>query len=563
MINCPKCATELTLGAKFCYSCGHKMPDSNLDLDQDRDFLKRTLEPKFIEIQKIGQGGMGSIFLGKQVSLNRKVVIKLLNASLALDEILVENFLKEAQIAANIKHPNIVEMVDYGKAEGRPFFIMEYGEKGSLEKILSELNSHHKKLPSLDVCKSMIKILRALDFAHSKNLLAHRDIKPHNIILRESDDLFITDFGIALDKSQKKNINVESAGTLDYMSPEQIQGSKDIDQRSDIYSLGILFFEMLTCSLPFESVDKDKLKQMHLHSEIPELKLRFTKEELKKITKEEIDLESLQLIIRRACEKDKSKRYSSCREMADEIESIVQKIEEKKTESYKKNRKLIAIYSLIAGSLAILFSYVAARYFIIETCANCCVVGDCKNGKGKYVYAPQHPNDPKNIYEGEFKNGKKHGKGEYLMYSVKAKYEGSFIDGEFYGYGTLTNFSDNDLETYSARYSGYFKNNQPDGQGAYYFNDGSYFAGQFVKGEPNGKLGIFYTKDQSLYKGDIHLVDGQMIPEGKGTILLSGERVYIGEFHDGKLHGYGRLIQSDGSVISGNWEHGKIVIKRK
>jgi serine/threonine protein kinase len=188
---------------------------------------------------------MGSIFLGNQTSLNRKVVIKLLNASLALDKKIVDNFLKEAQIAANIKHPNIVEMVDYGKAEGRPFFIMEYGEKGSLEKVLSELNLHHKKLPTLEVCKSMIKLLRALDFAHSKDLLAHRDIKPHNIIMRESGDVFISDFGIALSKSHQKNQITESAGTLEYMSPEQIKGSKDIDHRSDIYSLGILFLKCL------------------------------------------------------------------------------------------------------------------------------------------------------------------------------------------------------------------------------------------------------------------------------------------------------------------------------
>ncbi len=562
MSNCPKCNTQLTPNAKFCFSCGNKMPDAISDVDQDLEFLQRTLEPKFTHIEKIGQGGMGSIFLGIQVSLNRKVVIKLLNASLALDDTLVDNFLKEAQIAANIKHPNIVEMVDYGKAEGRPFFIMEFGEKGSLEKVLSDLNAHHKKMPSLTVCKSMIKLLLALDFAHSKNLLAHRDIKPHNIILRESNDVFISDFGIAIDKTQKKN-TIEKGGTLDYMSPEQIENSKDIDQRSDIYSLGILFFEMLTCSLPFESLDKDKLAEMHLTASIPDLKARLTKDDLKRINKEEMNLDELQVIIRKACEKDKANRYSSCKEMADAIESIVSRVEEQKSESFKKNRKLIAMYAILTGSLAILISYGAARYFITETCENCCVTGDCKDGKGKYVYAPQNPKDPKNIYIGEFKNGRKQGKGEYFMYSVKAKYEGSFIDGEFYGYGTLTNFSDEKLEHYSAHYAGYFKHNQPDGQGAYFFSDGSYFAGQFVKGEPDGKHGIFFTRDQSLYKGDIHLSNGEMIPEGKGTILLPGERVYIGEFHNGKLDGNGRLIQSDGTVISGHWENGKIIVKKK
>ena len=90
------------------------------------------------------------------------------------------------------------------------------------------------------------------------------------------------------------------------MSPEQIENSKDIDQRSDIYSLGILFFEMLTCSLPFESLDKDKLAEMHLTASIPDLKARLTKDDLKRINKEEMNLDELQVIIRKACEKDKA-----------------------------------------------------------------------------------------------------------------------------------------------------------------------------------------------------------------------------------------------------------------
>jgi hypothetical protein len=243
--------------------------------------------------------------------------------------------------------------------------------------------------------------------------------------------------------------------------------------------------------------------------------------------------------------------------MATAIEAVIKKIEEEQTESYKRHRKLIAIYSLLAGSLIIFISYFAARYFIIETCKNCCASGNCTDGTGKYVY------DSKNIYKGEFKNGKKHGKGEYSIYSTKSKYEGNFIDGEFSGYGTLINYQDEALTVYNARYSGLFKNNKPEGQGAYYFQDGSYFAGEFIEGKPNGKRGIFYTKDHSLYKGDIQLIDGEMIPEGRGLILFPGERIYIGEFHNGALHGKGRLIQSDGTVVSGNWENGKITVKKK
>ncbi|MBP9888749.1 MAG: protein kinase [Leptospiraceae bacterium] len=556
MNYCPSCKTQLTKTAKFCYSCGLKMPEIDKNLDQDLEFLKRNLEPKFTNIEKIGQGGMGAIFLGIQTSLNRKVVIKLLSENMALDEKIAENFLKEAQIAANVKHPNIVEMVDYGKAEGRPFFIMEFGEKGSFEKILADLKTNQKKLPSLEVCRLMIKILNALDFAHSKDLLAHRDIKPHNIILRDSGDVFITDFGIALNKKDKLQTN-PVAGTIDYMSPEQIQNTKDIDARTDIYSMGIVFFEMLTCSLPFESVDKDKILQMHLSNEIPDLTTRFTKEELKKIQKEGILLEDLQAIIRKACEKDKTKRFFSCKEMSDVIQSIVKKVEEIQSVSYKKHRKLITIYSLIAGTLIIFIGFFIARFLVFKTCTDCCVSGNCKSGVGKYVY------ETGNIFEGEFRNGKKNGKGEYFIYSTKSKYEGNFLDGEFFGFGTLINYSDNDLTKYIGRYTGEFKKNKPEGQGAYYFQDGSYFAGEFKDGLPDGKRGIFYTKDHSLYKGDIKLKDGEMLPEGKGLIIFDREKVYIGDFHNGKLHGKGRLIQPDGTVINGNWENGVISINKK
>ena len=546
MIKCPSCKTKLTPNAKFCYSCGLKMPEIDSDIDHDLEFLKRTLDPQIIEIQKIGQGGMGSIFLGKQVSLNRPVVIKLLNDNLALDKKIAENFLKEAQIPANIKHPNIVEMVDYGKAEGRPFFIMEYGAKGSLEKILTELRKDHRKLPSLQVCNLMVKILTALDFAHSKDLKAHRDIKPHNIILRESGDVFITDFGVAIRK-QDKNINEsETAGSIEYMSPEQINGSKDVDCRSDVYSMGILFFEMLTGSLPFESFDKEKIIEMHLHSDFPDLIPRFTKKELESIEKEEVPILQLQSIIRKACEKDKTKRYSSCKEMADAINAIIQKIAEENTVSFKSNRRKLTTYEFILCTLLLLVSYPAVMSHYRSICTKCCAEGNCVNGDGKFR------EDEKNYYEGRFENGEPNGNGIQTAVSKKGehyRYIGEFKEGKITGNGTMILFADNNLEKKISRYSGGFKEGQKEGRGSiYFFSDNvtdtektaSYFIGNFSQGKAVGEGVQYNSKTGKLYKGEIATFEkgnppeSVILPHGKGILILPSGKVIEGKFKEGK-----------------------------
>lgn len=562
MTECPSCETKLTNDAKFCYSCGFKMPQTENNAENDLTFLKRTLEPNFVDIEKIGQGGMGSIFLGRQVSLNRKVVIKLLNASLSLEDKLVDNFLKEAQIAANLKHQNIVEMVDYGKAEGRPFFIMEYGEKGSYEKILANLKLLGKKLDPLEVCKTIVKILRALDFAHSKNLLAHLDIKPHNIIIRESGEIFITDFGIALDKKEKRFGDV--VGTPEYMSPEQIKGAKDIDARSDVYSTGILFFEMLTSSLPFESIKKENVREMQLKVEIPDIKPRFTKEELKKIEKENLNIDELMDIIRKACEKDKSKRYASCGEMAQAIETMIQSVEEQKTESYKKHRLQILIYGVIASFLTVFILYFFAKQTISESCTHCCREGDCKNGNGKYLFSPMKPGVKPNEYEGEFKNSKKHGYGKYFIYSMKAMYEGTFKEDTYNGTGILTNYNDEDLKDFHSRYVGEFRENAPHGHGSYFFSDGSYFIAEFEKGDPKPGSITFFTKDNALYKGKFGKTkSGTIVPEGTGALILSDSKIYIGEFLQGDIHGKGTFVYPNGKILPGKAEHGKFFPDKK
>ncbi len=540
MSKCPSCKTKLTANAKFCYSCGYKMPDTDSTIDHDLEFLKRTLEPQIVEIQRIGQGGMGSIYLGKQVSLNRTVVIKLLNASLALDEKIAENFLKEAQIAANVKHPNIVEMVDYGKAEGRPFFIMEYGEKGSFEKILLEHRKENKKISSLEVCHFMVKILTALDFAHSKELRAHRDIKPHNIILRESGEVFITDFGVALGKKEKRINESESAGSIEYMSPEQIKGSKDIDSRSDVYSMGILFFEMLTCSLPFESFDKEKIIEMHLNAVIPDLTPRFTKKELENIEKEEIPLLELQSIIRKACEKDKSMRYSSCKEMADAINSIVQKIAEENTVSFKSNRRRITVYEFILCTLLALVSYPAIKSYYRANCSNCCAEGNCVDGEGKFR------KDENNYYEGTFENGRPNGNGIETAVSKNGEYYryiGKYKNGKFSENGTLIVFGDDKFKDRISRYSGSFKDGKKDGKGSlYFFKTETYFIGSFKNGEAVGE-GIQYNIVTSqLYKGQVlsKKIDEssnakpEILPNGKGIVILPNGEIIKGNFKNGK-----------------------------
>ncbi|UCH97788.1 MAG: serine/threonine protein kinase, partial [Candidatus Aminicenantes bacterium] len=201
--------------------------------------------PGYRMIKKLGQGGMADVYLGVQEKLQRHVAVKVMIPSLFRDELFSKRFIKEAQTAAQLNHPNIITIHDVGEAEDSYFIVMEY-----LGESLSNRLRQTGCLPPKKALKIVKMIASALDYAHKKGFI-HRDIKPDNIMFRSDGTVVLVDFGIAraIDSSTHLTRTGMSIGTPHYMSPEQCKGEK-IDGRSDIYSLGVQLYEILTGDVP-------------------------------------------------------------------------------------------------------------------------------------------------------------------------------------------------------------------------------------------------------------------------------------------------------------------------
>ncbi len=202
------------------------------------------------EIQRlIGRGGMGAIYQARQTALDRMVAIKLIDRNISKDTMFVERFEREARVLAKLSHPNIVSIYDFGYThDGLAYFVMEYVDGINLREAIDSISVEPTE--AIDYVATMCK---ALHYAHSKGVV-HRDIKPENILLGEDCSLKIADFGIAriLDAREGKALTAtrQVLGTLHYLAPEQIESPNEADHRVDLYSLGVVFYELLTKQLP-------------------------------------------------------------------------------------------------------------------------------------------------------------------------------------------------------------------------------------------------------------------------------------------------------------------------
>lgn len=213
----------------------------------------------YIIISKIGEGGMGTVYLGKHNSLGREVAIKVLLPELSRNVQIKERFINEAVTLSKLNHPNIVIIYDLIEINSDLHIIMEYVKGISLDDLISK---NHLKDQAV-ILKIFSKILEGFSYAHSRGII-HRDIKPSNIILQSNNEPKILDFGIA--KILSENLQMTKTGTrmgsVLYMSPEQILG-KNVDNKSDIYSLGVTLFEMLTGKLPYITDGKSEFEIQH------------------------------------------------------------------------------------------------------------------------------------------------------------------------------------------------------------------------------------------------------------------------------------------------------------
>lgn len=260
--------------------------------------------------EKIGEGGMGIVYLAVHNTLDRKVAIKVLNPSFASDNDIKERFINEAKALSGLLHPNIVTLFDFTEFENSFCIIMEYIQGTALDVIIRKVQG---PIPEHRAIKLMDRILNAFSYAHSKGII-HRDIKPSNIIIQNNDEPKVLDFGIA--KILKGDTNFTkvgtAAGSVQYMSPEQILGNPT-DIRTDIYSLGITLFEMLTGKQPFTSVSTSEYI----------IQDKITKDPVPSVKKTNPEIsDRIDKIIEKATSKNPDDRYSSCDEFRNALLNI-------------------------------------------------------------------------------------------------------------------------------------------------------------------------------------------------------------------------------------------------
>ncbi|MEM7477231.1 MAG: serine/threonine-protein kinase [Planctomycetota bacterium] len=203
-----------------------------------------------VEFEKLlGRGGMGAVYLAKQRSLDRAVAVKVINQELLSNAVLVDRFAREAKALAKLNHPNIVGIHDFGNVGGVCFLVMEYVDGTDLRNLLAS-----KQVEPAQALNIVPQICGALQYAHDQGIV-HRDIKPENILVDRQGQIKIADFGLAKLLSESENqdnltVTRQVMGTLKYMAPEQMEGAAEIDHRADIYSLGVVFYELLTGDIP-------------------------------------------------------------------------------------------------------------------------------------------------------------------------------------------------------------------------------------------------------------------------------------------------------------------------
>ena len=238
-------------------------------MDHSKITVIHSSEPKipgYSISELIGEGGMAKVYLATQESLERTVALKILLPSMmAVDSTISERFLKEGRIVAQLNHPNIVTVYDIGKASSFYYMAMEYINGGTLK---DRLENDISIQDPLDIIR---QIAKALGYAHQHDVV-HRDVKPANILFREDGSVVLSDFGIAKALTSHTNLTMPgvTAGTPHYMSPEQARG-EPVDSRCDLYSLGVVFYEILTREKPFSADDPFATVMCHISTPIPKL----------------------------------------------------------------------------------------------------------------------------------------------------------------------------------------------------------------------------------------------------------------------------------------------------
>jgi serine/threonine-protein kinase len=261
---CPDCGTWNRSASVTCTRCASELPEVS-DAPRERpdeeiDQLRRSAGWHYRIYRRLATGGMASVYAARHSRLGRPVVMKVLLPHLARDAEMRERFRREAEAAAQLVHPYICPILDYGELESTVYLVMPYMPGGSLADMIVKGGTVAPEL----ACAISAQIAVALDHAHRHGVV-HRDVKPDNILFDEDGNALITDFGIATARFHNRlTATGRAMGTPHYMSPEQAMG-KLVDGRSDIYALGVMLYEMLVGFPPFDGADSYSIGYKHVH----------------------------------------------------------------------------------------------------------------------------------------------------------------------------------------------------------------------------------------------------------------------------------------------------------
>ncbi len=340
----------------------------------------QKINDRYQILRMIGEGGMANVYLAHDIILDRDVAVKVLRGDLAGDEKFVRRFQREAISASSLSHPNIVEMYDVGEDNGSYFIVMEYVDG----KTLKNLIKRRGHLTLSEVVDTMLQLTSAIACAHDSYII-HRDIKPQNVLILDDGTVKITDFGIAMALGSNELTQTNSVmGSVHYLPPEQANGSGSTI-KSDIYSLGILMFELLTGKIPFKG------------DNAVEIAIKQMKEPIPSVCKINGEIpQSIENIILKACAKNPKNRYDSVTEMRRDISQALsaehandarivyeypeQDLEETKVMALPKNKKrqkenkddkktnkALKITAIIASMLIILLAFI---FFLLPMIRN-------------------------------------------------------------------------------------------------------------------------------------------------------------------------------------------------
>src|SRR5665811_828549 len=257
---------------------------------------------------KLGSGGMSTVYLASDDTLDRPVAVKVMHREMSEQEDQLQRFRQEARAVAKLTHPNVVAVIDAGEDGGHLYIVFEYVKGETLKQRIGRVGA----LDTQEAIAYAIEVGRGLSVAHARNMV-HRDIKPQNVLIDEEGRAKLTDFGISRQLEQDGvTATGRVLGTTDYVAPEQAMG-KDIDTRSDIYSLGVVLYEMLVGQVPFHADSQVGVAMKHVNEELPDVQRRRSEASA-----------AVALVVERATAKNPDERYQTVAEMIDDLETALE-----------------------------------------------------------------------------------------------------------------------------------------------------------------------------------------------------------------------------------------------